>query len=92
MNIDFSGLLKLYKELSGSKFCYIFRTQDDGKIVSSSEQLSPEITEITNDFYDDLIANAERQYVGRAIKTESVTPCFEKISFSSKEYKTWEES
>lgn len=26
----------------------------------------------TNDFYEDLIANAERQYVGRAVKTETV--------------------
>ena len=26
------------------------------------------------------------------MKTESLTPWFEKISFSNKEYKTWEES
>jgi len=78
MNIDFSGLLKLYKELSGSKFCYIFRTQDDGKIVSSSEQLSPEITEITNDFYDEFVKSKyDIKNISKLKSTEKFKSYFE---------------
>ena len=53
MNIDFSGLLKLYKELSGSAFCFIIKSGSDGKTVASSDTLSSEIEKLTNKFYSE---------------------------------------
>lgn len=50
MNIDFSGLLKLYKELSGSSFCYILKTEGADKIIASSDKLTSEISELADKF------------------------------------------
>jgi PAS domain S-box-containing protein len=50
MNIDFSGLLKLYKELSGASFCYILKTESADKIIASSDKLTPKISDLTNKF------------------------------------------
>jgi PAS domain S-box-containing protein len=54
MNIDFSGLLKLYKELSGTLFCYIFQTENDSIITASSDSIENNLEAILSSFYGDL--------------------------------------
>jgi len=53
MNIDFSGLLKLYKELSGSTLCFIIKSGSDGKAIASSETLSSEIEKLITEFHSE---------------------------------------
>lgn len=55
MNIDFSGLLKLYKELSGTLFCYIFQAEDNCIIESSSDELTSDTENLLTTFYNDLV-------------------------------------
>jgi PAS domain S-box-containing protein len=40
MDIDFSGLLKLYKELNNSSLTYILRTANSNSIISKSDEFS----------------------------------------------------
>ncbi len=53
MNIDFSGLLKLFQEHSGSSFCFILETKENGGIVASSNDLSSEVEALTTKFYSE---------------------------------------
>ncbi|MDA3860287.1 MAG: PAS domain-containing sensor histidine kinase [Melioribacteraceae bacterium] len=55
MNIDFSGLLKLFQELSGSAFSFIIETESDNGIVAYSNDSTPEIDAITSQFYSEFI-------------------------------------
>lgn len=57
MNIDFSGLLKLFHELSNSSFCFILRAEDDGLILSSNDTLAIEVTELIKEFRAELNDN-----------------------------------
>lgn len=56
MNVDFSGLLKLYKELSGSSLCFIVKSGSRGEIISSSDDINSEtetvITKFCSEFGD----------------------------------------
>ncbi len=60
MNIDFSGLLKLFQEHSGSSFCFIFETKESGGIVASSKELITETEKLTTEFYSEFISDKKK--------------------------------
>ncbi len=57
MNIDFSGLLKLFQELSGSSFCCIIRAEGEGLVSSSNNNLAIEVGEFVKDLIVELNNN-----------------------------------
>jgi len=57
MNIDFSGLLKLYKELCGASLCLIIKSGISNSILSSSDELNEETEIIIQKFYSEFSEN-----------------------------------
>jgi len=57
MNIDFSGLLKLYKELSDASLCFIIKAGKPNIILSSTDELNAETENIIHLFYSEFSEN-----------------------------------
>jgi len=57
MNIDFSGLLKLYTDLSGASLCFIIKSGKKDAILASNIELNAETENLIYQFYSEFSNN-----------------------------------
>ncbi|MBU0475599.1 MAG: PAS domain-containing sensor histidine kinase [Bacteroidetes bacterium] len=57
MNIDFSGLLKLYAALSGASLCFIIKSGNKNVILASNNELNAESKNLIKQFYSEFSNN-----------------------------------
>jgi PAS domain S-box-containing protein len=95
MNIDFSGLLKIFRELNKSSLTYILQADNLNSIISSSDEFSDEQTNFINKLNDEIslptfdilnFPNSEFQSLGEKRFPKNVINVFLLCTLDCKNY------